>query len=58
MAVLSGFAGDEAAQMLCSAASHSPLSGMAAMYVLMSIFHLTPWLKLMRERRRPDTRRR
>jgi hypothetical protein len=28
----------------CSAAS--PLSGMAPMYLLMSAFHLSPWLKL------------
>jgi hypothetical protein len=33
---------------LCSAAHDvSPLTGMVAMYVLMSIFHLPPWLKLL-----------
>jgi hypothetical protein len=35
--------------MLCSAAS--PLSGMVPMYLLMSAFHLTPWLKLISSRR-------
>lgn len=39
--------------MLCAAAFHgSPLSGMAAMYALMSAFHLAPWLKLISGRQR------
>ena len=34
--------------LLCTAAHNiSPLSGMVPMYVLMSAFHLTPWLKLI-----------
>ena len=34
--------------MLCAAAHDaSPLSGMAAMYLLMSAFHSAPWLKLI-----------
>jgi hypothetical protein len=38
--------------MMCSAAhGASPLSGMVPMYVLMSAFHLAPWLKLMSRRR-------
>ena len=41
MALLSALSG--APDMLC--ASASPLSGMAAMYGLMSAFHLSPWLK-------------
>jgi len=33
---------------ICSAAhGASPLTGMAAMYVLMSVFHAAPWLKLI-----------
>jgi hypothetical protein len=32
---------------LCSAAGSSPLSGMTPMYLLMSAFHLAPWLKLV-----------
>ncbi|HYM03980.1 MAG TPA: hypothetical protein VET85_13595 [Stellaceae bacterium] len=37
---------------LCSAAHDaSPLSGMTAMYVLMSAFHSAPWLKLIAGRR-------
>ena len=38
--------------MLCSAAQDaSPLSGMVPMYLLMSAFHLSPWLKLISSRR-------
>jgi hypothetical protein len=32
---------------LCSSGSSIlPIDGMTAMYVLMSLFHLSPWLKL------------
>jgi hypothetical protein len=34
---------------LCSGTS--PLSGMVPMYLLMSAFHLAPWLKLASRRR-------
>ena len=41
-----------AAAAICSAAQDaSPLSGMALMYLLMSAFHLAPWLKRMSNRR-------
>ena len=34
-------------EILCSAAQgHSSLSGMVPMYVLMSVFHSAPWLRL------------
>lgn len=33
--------------MLCTADGTSPLSGMTVMYVLMSAFHLSPWLRLL-----------
>ena len=40
------------ADMMCSAAhGASSLSGMVPMYVLMSAFHSTPWLKLISRRR-------
>ncbi len=39
-----------ASDMLCSAAHASPLGGMMPMYLLMSAFHLTPWLRLIRRR--------
>jgi hypothetical protein len=50
MAMLTGVPASGPPEMLCSAAS--PLSGMAPMYLLMSAFHLGPWLKLISGRRR------
>jgi hypothetical protein len=38
--------------MLCAAHDASPLGGMVPMYVLMSVFHAAPWLKLIARRRR------
>jgi hypothetical protein len=32
---------------LCSAAGASPFSGMVPMYLLMSAFHIAPWLRLI-----------
>ncbi|TIX87601.1 hypothetical protein [Rhizobium sp. P44RR-XXIV] len=37
---------DPAADMMCSAQGSSMLSGMVPMYLLMSLFHLGPWLRL------------
>jgi hypothetical protein len=48
MALLSAMGGGPA-QMVCSPAHPSPLSGMVPMYLLMSIFHSAPWLKLIGE---------
>jgi hypothetical protein len=51
MALLTGILGGGALDVLCSAAYEaSPLTGMVAMYLLMSVFHLTPWLKLISRR--------
>ena len=49
MALLSGVLGAGQPDILCGAAS--PLSGMTVMYLLMSAFHLPPWLKLVAGRR-------
>ena len=38
------------ADALCSIAGASPLNGMVPMYLLMSAFHLAPWLKLISRR--------
>ena len=48
MALLTAVLGDGSA--LCSVASASALSGMVPMYLLMSVFHLPPWLKLIASR--------
>jgi hypothetical protein len=56
MALLTGVGGGGAPDMLCLAAhGWSSLSGMMPMYLLMSAFHSTPWLKLLL-RRRSDAR--
>jgi len=53
MALLTGVLGAGAPDMLCSAAQQAfPLNGMVPMYVLMSAFHLAPWLKLIAGRSR------
>ncbi|MER8752911.1 hypothetical protein NKH57_27310 [Mesorhizobium sp. M1050] len=44
MALLTCLLGGDAA-MLCMGSS--PLTGMAAMYLLMSAFHLAPWLRVI-----------
>jgi hypothetical protein len=52
MALLTRIHGDSMSDILCSAAQDaSPLTGMFPMYVLMSVFHLTPWLRLLSRRR-------
>jgi hypothetical protein len=51
MALLTRVFGGGPMDMLCSAAHDaSPLSGMVPMYVLMSAFHLAPWLRLISRR--------
>ena len=49
MALLTAIIGRGSVDVLCSSAS--PLSGMVPMYLLMSAFHLAPWLKLISSRR-------
>ena len=48
MALFTGVSGGSA-DMLCGATSQ--LGGMVPMYLLMSAFHLPPWLRLMAGRR-------
>ncbi|WP_158923890.1 hypothetical protein [Acidisphaera sp. S103] len=53
MALLTGVLDGGAPETLCSATQNtSPLSGMIPMYLLMSVFHSVPWLKLIFSRRR------
>lgn len=51
MALLSGIPGGGAQDAICATAHDSPLSGMVAMYLLMSAFHLAPWLRLISGRK-------
>lgn len=52
MAVLTGLLSGGPGAMVCSAATHmSALSGMVPMYVLMSAFHVAPWLTFVSRRR-------
>lgn len=46
MALITGVFGGGQPDLLC-AQDASPMSGMALMYILMSTFHLAPWLKLI-----------
>ena len=51
MALLAAVHGGGMPDMMCSTAgAGSPLSGMATMYLLMSAFHLGPWLRLLPRR--------
>jgi hypothetical protein len=53
MALLAGIQGAGMPDMLCSAGHDaSPLTGMVPMYLLMSVFHSTPWLRLVGNWRR------
>jgi hypothetical protein len=52
MALITGVLGGGQPDMLCSVVQDaSPLTGMVPMYLLMSAFHSTPWLKLISSRR-------
>jgi hypothetical protein len=47
MALLTGFLGGERLDLCATARGSSPPSEMLLMYLLMSVFHLPPWLKLV-----------
>ena len=49
MALLTGLFGSGPMPMICSAGA-SFLNGMVPMYMLMSVFHSAPWLKLIAKR--------
>jgi hypothetical protein len=51
MALLVSLHGGSRPAMLCAAAPDAlPLAGMVPMYLLMSAFHLAPWLRLLARR--------
>jgi hypothetical protein len=47
MALLTCVFGGSAPDMVCAATHAWPLGGMLPMYLLMSAFHLAPWLRLI-----------
>lgn len=52
MALVTSIHGGGMPDMICSAArAASPLTGMVPMYLLMSAFHLAPWIRLLARRR-------
>jgi len=51
MALVTGVHEARAGAVLCGVMPGAPLGGMAMMYLLMSGFHLGPWLRLASERR-------
>lgn len=52
MALVTQFTPSGPADFLCLSAHDAlPLDGMVLMYLLMSIFHLAPWLRLVGRRR-------
>ncbi|GGC65512.1 hypothetical protein GCM10011504_49380 [Siccirubricoccus deserti] len=50
MALLAGVTGRSPMDALCIAEHGSSLTGMVPMYLLMSAFHASPWLRLMHSR--------
>jgi hypothetical protein len=59
VALLTSIFGDSHADMLCLAGHSAPvLGGMVPMYVLMTAFHSTPWLRLVFSERRGACRAR
>jgi|SoiMethySBSTD1v2_1073268.scaffolds.fasta_scaffold2707177_1 hypothetical protein len=52
MALATGILGGDASGAMCLGSNASPLTGMLAMYLLMSVFHAAPWLKRIARRPR------
>ena len=48
MAAVTALAGEGPMAGLCSAVPGLPLGGMVPMYLLMSVFHLGPWIRVWR----------
>ena len=52
MAISTGAWGADVGQMLCAGEQGLQIGGMTVMYIFMSIFHLTPWLRLLQTGKR------
>ncbi|MFH5773144.1 hypothetical protein ACHFJ0_02770 [Paracoccus sp. NGMCC 1.201697] len=46
-AIMAAMTAQDGGSLCLSAPGASPMSGMTGMYLLMSIFHLPPWLRLI-----------
>jgi hypothetical protein len=57
MAILTRLPSDDGTRMICGVEPSSLLAGMAPMYLLMSLFHSAPWLKLIGNRVSRKSRR-
>ena len=58
MALLTAASGGDSMGALCTSQGGqgvSPFGGMVWMYVLMSVFHAAPWLRLLRRRTTGET---
>lgn len=56
LALASLVQGADPAAVLCAAAGGAPFGGMTVMYALMSLFHATPWLRLIDSKSEADSR--
>ena len=56
MALTTAALGSGPPDLLCAVQGSSQLGGMVPMYLLMSTFHLPPWLRLLSKRREKRTR--
>lgn len=52
MALLNAAAPVDPAAVICGSAGVSPMHGMPIMYLLMSAFHLRPWMRVVRPHHR------
>lgn len=53
MAMLTAASANDPAAVICGTAGAFALTGMTAMYAMMSVFHAGPWLGLLRSTGRP-----
>ena len=56
MALWNGFFSGQPDMLCIAMQSSSPMNGMTVMYLLMSAFHATPWLRLISSRRAMSTK--
>lgn len=50
LALLSSSQESSLQSLICSAGHSSPMTGMVSMYLLMSVFHSAPWIRMITHR--------